>query len=105
MSDDDLEARRKEFDDLMQRGFIPTITVLDDGTNVIRWTPEVVEWWAATSTYRTARNGGALTKALCERVREAWLMVKGQVELNDAEQELVDEALETGRRLTPGKDI
>jgi hypothetical protein len=84
---------KEEFEDLMQRGFIPTITVLDDGTNVIRWTPEVVEWWAATSTYCTARDDGALTKAHCKRVREAWLAVKGQVELNDAEQELVDEAI------------
>jgi hypothetical protein len=91
---DDLEARRKETDDLFRRGFIPTISYLDDGTRIIRWTPEVVEWWAATSAYCTARDDDALTRAHGKRVREAWLAVKGQVELNDAEQELVDEALE-----------
>ena len=60
-------TRKEEFEDLLRRGFIPNMFYLGDGTLVIRWTPEVVEWWAATSTYCTARDDGTLTKAHCKK--------------------------------------
>jgi hypothetical protein len=41
-----------------------------------------------------ARDSGALTEAHRKRIREAWLGIKDQVELNSAEQELVDEAMQ-----------
>jgi hypothetical protein len=83
----------EQFDDLISRGFITVVRTRRDGSRVIHWTPEVSEWWEATTKYCMARDDGALTEAHRKRVREAWLAIKDRVELSGSEQELIDEVM------------
>jgi hypothetical protein len=83
----------EQFDDLINRGFITVLRIRRDGSRLIRRAPGADEWWEAAATYCMARDDGALTEAHRKRVCEAWLAIKDQVELNCAEQELVDGAM------------
>jgi hypothetical protein len=82
----------EQFEDLVRRGFI-TVRIRRDGSRILRRAPGTDEWWEAAAVYCMARDEGALTEEHRKRVREAWLAIKNHVELNCAEQELVDAAM------------
>jgi hypothetical protein len=79
--------------ELIERGFITIVRIRRDGGRVVRWRPEVSEWWQAAAEYCMARDDGTVSEAHRKRVREAWLAIRDQVELNCAEQALIDEVM------------
>ena len=79
--------------ELIGQGFITVVRIRRDGGRVIRWQPGTSEWFEAAAKYCMARDDGAVTEAHRKRVREAWLAIRDQVELNCAEQALIDEVM------------
>ena len=83
----------KHVNDLIARGFFTVVRIRRDGGRVIRWPPEVDEWWEAVAVYCMARDADVVTEAHRQRVREAWRALDGRVEWSDDDRAFLLEVL------------
>ena len=69
------------------------MTTINDPPYVYRLRPGVFEWFEAVTAYIEARDNGTVTEAHREQVRETWVRIEGQIELDDDELELMNEVM------------